>query len=95
MAATKRAASRPSNPYTSSDPDALSPANRIAHDILVERVDLLPSVDRIMTAGLDEDDALKAITLFQRSLTKPGDPNRDPRVAIAAVTGVQPQEATS
>jgi hypothetical protein len=64
-------------------PDDLGPADRIAHDILAGRRDLLPSVERIMTAGLDDDGTLCAIGLFRDSLTTPGDVNRDPRVAIA------------
>lgn len=88
MAARKRAAPRPSNPYGSStDTDDLSPANRVASEILTSRGDLLPSVDRIMGAGLAEDDAVQALTLFRDALDQPGDPNRDPRVAIAAATG--------
>jgi hypothetical protein len=88
MATSKRAAARPTNPYlTSGELDDLSPANRMAAEIVTTRRDLLPSVDRIMSAGLVEDDTLRALTLFQGALSNPGDPNRDPRVAIAAVTG--------
>jgi hypothetical protein len=86
MAAKKRDVQTPSNPYqTSTDPEELSPANRVAYDILVERRDLLPSVDRIMNAGLAEPAAVEALTLFRDALTRTGDPNRDPRVAIAQV----------
>lgn len=75
------------NPYRSStSPDDLGPANRIAFDIVAERRDLLPSVERIMNAGLEEDDTVKAITLFRDALNAAGDPNRDPRVAIARFT---------
>lgn len=87
-AAKKRTTSVPSNPYvTTGDPEELSPANRVAHEILEVRGDLLPSVDRIMSAGLVEDEAVQALSLFRDALTTPGDPNRDPRVAIAAATG--------
>jgi hypothetical protein len=56
----------------------------IAHEILAERRDLLPSVERIMMAGLGSDGTLKAINLFRDSLGHPGDVHRDPKVAIAA-----------
>ena len=70
---------------TSASPDDLGPADRIAHDILVVRRDLLPSVERIMTAGLGADGTLRAISLFRDAITSPGDVHRDPRVAIAVV----------
>src|SRR3954447_3219753 len=70
---------------TSPAPDDLSPAERIAHEILAQRGDLLPSVERIMVADLGAEGTLKAISLFRDALTTPGDVNRDPRVAIAAV----------
>ena len=65
----------------------LGPAEQIAHDILAERRDLLPSVERIMTAGLATDDTLKAIGLFRDALASPDDVRRDPRVAIAEAAG--------
>jgi hypothetical protein len=75
------------NPYRSStSPDDLGPANRIAFDIVAERRDLLPSVERIMNAGLAEEDTVRAITMFRDALGADGDPNRDPRVAIARCT---------
>ncbi len=91
MAPRKKATPRPSNPYGTSttDPDELSPANRVAHEILVQRGDLLPSIERIMGAGLPEEGAVQALTLFRDALVQPGDPNRDPRVAIAAATDDQ------
>jgi hypothetical protein len=74
-----------SNPYLKSPgADDLSPANQIARDIIAERRDLLPSVERIMNAGLDEDATVGALSLFRASLGTTGDANRDPRVAIAA-----------
>ncbi len=83
----KRAAKAPPNPYlTTASPDDLGPANRIAYDIVHERRDVLPSVERIMNAGLDEDATLQAMTLFRDALATIGDPNRDPRVAIATST---------
>lgn len=73
------------NPYlTAATPDELGAANRIAYDIVADRRDLLPSVERIMNAGLDEEGTVGALTLFRSSLGVAGDPNRDPRVAIAA-----------
>ena len=85
MVTRKRPTSAHSNPYLkSATPDDLGPANRIAYDIVSERRDLLPSVERIMNAGLDEDGTVGALTLFRSSLNATGDPNRDPRVAIAA-----------
>lgn len=87
MAARKKALDA-ANPYVGSgDPDDLGPMQRLAHDILIDRGDLLPSVDRIMQAGLAEDETVQALTLFQGALATPGDPHRDPRLAIAAATG--------
>jgi hypothetical protein len=75
------------NPYlTSAAVDDLSPANRIAYEVIAERRDLLPSVERIMNAGLTEDATVRALTLFRDSLTAVDDPHRDPRVAIATAT---------
>lgn len=74
------------NPYlTAASADELAPAERIAHDIVSQRRDLIPSVDRIMNAGLGTA-TLQAITLFRDALTDLSDPNRDPAVAIAACT---------
>jgi len=42
--------------------------------------------DRIMGAGLDEPGQERALTLFRDSLASPGDPNRDPMIAISAAT---------
>jgi hypothetical protein len=85
MVTRKRSTKAPPNPYLKSGtPDDLGPANRIAYDIVAERRDLLPSVERIMNADLDDDGTVGALTLFQDSLNATGDPNRDPRVAIAA-----------
>ena len=84
---SKRVAKAPPNPYlTTASPDDLDPASRMAYTIVHERRDVLPSVERIMNAGLDEDAKLRAITLFRDALTTTGDPHRDPRVAIAAST---------
>ena len=81
---TKRASKALPNPYLTTDsPDDLEPASRIAYDIVHDRRDVLPSVERIMNAGLDDDARLRAMTLFRDALTTTGDPHRDPRVAIA------------
>lgn len=90
MAATrKRPAPRlPDTDLVGTDPDDLTPLQAVAREILAGRGDLLPSVRRIATeAGLAEPDAVTALTLFRDALSSPGDPNRDPRVAIAAVGG--------
>jgi hypothetical protein len=86
--ATSRPAKRIANPYlTTESPEELTPPNRIAYEIFAERRDLLPSVERIMNAGLDEAATTKALGLFRASLTVPGDPHRDPAVAISSAGG--------
>ena len=87
----KKATTRRSSPYlTSANVDDLSPTNRMAHEILVSRGDLLPSINRIMHAGLSDSDATAALTFFRDALGVPGDPNRDPEVTIATATGHKP-----
>jgi hypothetical protein len=87
MMKKKKPRTVPPNPYrTTSCPDDLNPTNRIAFDIVAGRPDLLPSVERIMTAGLDGDATHRAISLFRESLESGSDPNRDPRVAIVNST---------
>ena len=76
----KRAAENWKSPGS---PHELNPVEQLAHTIVHERPDLMPSVERIMLAPLDGDDRLQALTLFRDALHSPGDPNRDPRVAIA------------
>ena len=68
---------------TPGSPHELEPLDQLAHSIVSDRPDLMPSVERIMVAALDGDGRLRALTLFRDSLTTPGDANRDPRVAIA------------
>jgi hypothetical protein len=88
MAARKRAASQPIRPYLGSpDQEDLSPAYQVANEIVTTRADLMPSVDRIIGAGLDGPNEERALTLFRDSLSNPGDPHRDPTVAIAAAAG--------
>ncbi len=83
MVVRKRSTKAPRNPYLTAAGRWARPANGIAYDIIAERRDLLPSVERIMNAGLDADDTVGVLKLFRCSLTAAGDPNRDPRVAIA------------
>jgi hypothetical protein len=85
MNPTKKAKTKPAaeNWRSPGSPDDLSPVERMAHAIITERSDLFPSVERIMTAPLNPDGRLQALTLFRESLHNPGDTNRDPRVAIS------------
>ena len=84
MVVRKRSTKAPRNPYlTAATPDELGPANRIAYDIIAERRDLLPSVERIMNAGLDADGTvgvLNAVPLFadrrRRSEPRPASGDR-------------------
>ena len=90
---TKSTRKPPPNPYlTAATLDDLGPADRIAYDIVADRRDLLPSVERIMNAGLGQDGTVAALTLFRSALGVVGDPNRDPRVAIAAQTAATGDE---
>ncbi len=62
---------------------------QIAHRLVSEFGDLAPSVQRIMDAELEPDQRHRAMTAFEASIGQLGDPNRDPRVAIAnAIDGV-------
>lgn len=63
--------------------EELTPSEQLAHQIVSDFGDLAPSVVRIMEADLSDDDRERAMTAFSDSLGNPGDPNRDPRVAIA------------
>lgn len=60
--------------------------DRIAFEVLAERSDLLPSVERIIHGCPDEPTAERALLLFQAALVGGGDPNRNPMTAIAAAT---------
>ncbi|HSM67259.1 MAG TPA: hypothetical protein VK860_13205, partial [Ilumatobacteraceae bacterium] len=64
----------------------LAAPEQLAHDIVSQFRDLAPSVERIMDAELDDDQRERALSAFRESLGTPGDPNRDPRVAIANVS---------
>jgi hypothetical protein len=65
-------------------PEGHTESEAVSHAITSAYRDLEPSVRRIMVADLGEAGRLHAITLFQGSLGVPGDPNRDPAVAIEA-----------
>ena len=64
-------------------PAESGPVDRLAFEILAGRRDLLPSVQRIIDAGGADGASERALELFRDSLGVTGDPNRDPRVAIA------------
>jgi len=64
------------------DVDTLSEQQQLAHQIVVRRRDLTPSVERIMNSEIDEGVRSKALSAFSVAIDTPGDPNRDPRVAI-------------
>lgn len=87
---TKKAKAALGNPYLeAAEADQTSP-DRIAYEIVAERRDVLPSVQRIMDAGLAEPVTFAALSLFRSALGDPLDPNRDPRAALAAATAAAP-----
>jgi hypothetical protein len=67
--------------------EELPASDQVAHDIVLEFSDLKPSITRIMEADLDDDPRLNAMVAFRDSLQDPGNPNRDPRVAITNAGG--------
>ncbi|MFT4863965.1 MAG: hypothetical protein ACI9CV_001694 [Ilumatobacter sp.] len=67
--------------------EELPASDQVAHDIVLEFSDLKPSLTRIMEADLDDEQRLNAMVAFRDSLQDPGNPNRDPRVAIANAGG--------
>ena len=67
--------------------EELSETDQLAHQIVTERGDLGASVTRIMDAELSDDGRSQALDAFNTALSNPGDPNRDPRVCIAAAEG--------
>jgi len=85
MAKAKKVTSRWSDGAT--DVDELPPRERLAHEIVSTHGDLLPSVVRIMDAELTVEQGVAALTAFRDSIGVAGDPNRDPRVAIANAAG--------
>jgi hypothetical protein len=64
-------------------PTDLTPAGLLAAEILADRSDVRPSIERIMGAGLSDEVAVRALGLFRDALATVGDPHRDPRSAIA------------
>lgn len=91
MAKAKKVGSRWSEGLASVDD--LAPRERLAHEIVSAHGDLLPSVERIMDAELTEEQGLAALTAFRESIGNAGDPNRDPRVAIANAAGTSARVA--
>lgn len=85
MAKAKNVSSRWSDGSVSVED--LAPRERLAHEIVTAYGDLLPSVERIIDAELTEEQSLAALTAFRESIGTAGDPNRDPRVAIANAAG--------
>ncbi|HEX9258080.1 MAG TPA: hypothetical protein VF855_00985 [Acidimicrobiales bacterium] len=76
---------RPTSKAVGTTPlDEQTPSEAVAHAIVVKYSDLAPSLNRIMAADIGEEGRLHAITLFQQSLGVPGDPNRNPAIAIEA-----------
>jgi hypothetical protein len=61
----------------------LAANEQLAHEMVSRHRDLAPSVERIMAADLTDEQRTDALTTFRHSLTRIGDPNRDPRTAIA------------
>ena len=67
----------------------LAANEQLAHEMVSRHRDLAPSVERIMAADLTDDQRNDALTTFRDSLTRIGDPNRDPRTAIANASNVR------
>ena len=61
----------------------LAANEQLAHEMVSRYRDLAPSVERIMAADLTDVQRNDALTSFRDSLDRIGDPNRDPRTAIA------------
>ena len=87
MAAAKKKPAH-SNWYDGETPfEELEPSKQVAHEIVQLRRDLAPSVERIMSADLTDDQRHVAIGLFQTSLVATDDPHRNPQNAIATARG--------
>lgn len=65
-------------------PEDGTPSQVAAHHLIQRFSDLRPSVERILASGLDEDQTLRALSLFESSLGVIGDPNRNPVAAVEA-----------
>ena len=83
MATNKKATKIADDWRSAGSPAGLGEAEQAAHAIVTKRPDLMPSVERIMVAELTPEGRVQALALFDVALVTPGDPNRDPRVAIA------------
>lgn len=86
--ATSKSKSKKNKPTTrwhdgSTPVEELEPTEQLAHEIVSQFRDLSPSVERIMDAEATPEQRHVALTAFHASLGEVGDPNRDPRVAIA------------
>jgi hypothetical protein len=83
-AKSTRSKKAPTTPWFNGTVDitTLSKNEQLAHRLVSQRSDLTPSVQRIMDADLTEEARDRALTAFNDSLGRPGDPNRDPRLAI-------------
>lgn len=62
--------------------EELDATQQAAHGIVADRADLTPSVERIMSAELTEEQRQQALQYFADALVDPASPDRDPRVAI-------------
>jgi len=69
-------------------PEHAAPSDILAAEIIHERIDLTPSVKRILDAGLGEAGRMAALTLFQEALSSQGNEMRDPIRAIEAARAV-------
>lgn len=68
--------------------EELPEVQQLAHQIVIERRDVISSVARIMDAELSDAGRMQALGAFHAALSDLDDPNRDPRVSIAAAEGV-------
>ena len=70
-------------------PEQIEHATRIAKEIEGNtQADSLHALEErgiAVDAGLTEEAATQALNLFREAVANPGDPNRDPRAAIARV----------
>lgn len=73
------------------DIESLGPDQRLAHELVIRRRDVTPSVELIMNSALDETGRCVALTSFGTALDSVGDPNRDPRVAVANAASGAPR----
>ena len=76
-------------------PENSTPSEILASAIVTDRIDVTPSVRRIMDAALGEEGRMIALTLFQEALGTQGNPMRDPLKAIEAGHKVDPGVAVS